>query len=278
MKCFMFPGQPLERNAAIPTDRDFTEISGMVRDTTGLDLDSFQWLAGEGSENVRLQIFGVAHSLYRLRALRREGVLPHYVAQHSMGIYPALVACGSIREQDALEITWRVGVAISQMAEREEYALGCVIGLTLERVLDLARNNNVYLANHNTSRHFLLAGRKGDIAIAIEEAVKAGAFSTRTFCCDAPLHTPLMAPLEGDFWEIFSDYRYAEPECPLLNHLDQQPLEASSIGSFMLRELSLPVYWDATYRALRNAGCHQFHELGAGESLKKYCRWIEGEL
>lgn len=278
MNCFMFPGQPLTRPDSLPDDPDFAEIAQLVRRITGLDLASFRWTEGEGSENVKLQVLGVAQSLHALRALRGSGMRPALVTQHSMGIYAALAACGSVSEAQALEIAWRVGLSMSGMAQEGPYALCCVIGLTADPVLAVARNNRVHLANHNTSRHFLLCGRKGDIDAAASEALEKGAFSIRSFDCDAPLHTPLMAPLERELRGIFAGYRYGEPACPLMDHLEQRLLSGSDIGDFLLRELCLPVYWERTYRAARSAGVTSFIEVGSGDSLKKYNRWIEGEI
>jgi [acyl-carrier-protein] S-malonyltransferase len=278
MNCFMFPGQPLSRGATLPDDADFAQIAELVRRVAHLDLESFDWLDGEGTDNVKLQLFGVAQSLYRLRRLRSQGVRPGLVAQHSMGIYPALVACDCLPEAQALEITWRVGSCLARMGKTQQYALGCVIGLTQEPVLALAGTNRVHLANHNTSHHFLLSGKKEDMAQAMVEAMETGAFSARTFSYDAPLHTPLVAQMEQELGEVFADYRYAEPACPLMDHLDQNYLSAAGIPRFMLRELSLPVYWERTYRTLRTAGVKNFFEVGAGEALKKYNRWIEGEI
>lgn len=278
MNCFMFPGQPLARGASLPDDPDFAQVADLVRRTAHLDLETFQWLEGDGSENLKLQVSGVAQSLYGARRLGRTGIVPGLVTQHSMGIYAALAACGSISEADAVEMTWRVGSAMLRMGDGETYALGCVIGLAEGPLLDIARNNAVHLANHNTSRHFLICGRKRDIESAVSEALQNGAFSVRTFDCDAPLHTPLMAPLEQELSGIFADYSYREPHCPLLDHLDQQYLDSATIEAFLLRELFQPVYWEKTYRASRCAGAKEYHEVGLGDSLKKYNRWIEAEL
>jgi [acyl-carrier-protein] S-malonyltransferase len=278
MNCFMFPGQPLTRSTPLPHDSDFKEVADLVRRTAGLDLARFEWVRDSGSESVKLQVFGVARSLYALRRLRHGGIAPDIVTQHSMGIYAALAACGCVSEEVAVEITWRVGKLLERMRQEGRFALGCVSGLTLEPLLSVACNHGVHLANHNTSRHFLLCGKKDDLTRAAAEAFENGAFSIRTFDCDAPLHTPLMAPLEDDLNAVFRDYRYAEPNCPLIDHLEQGLLTAATIPDFMLRELCLPVYWDRTYLAARTAGGRHFFEVGAGDSLKKYNRWIEAEL
>ena len=277
MNCLMFPGQPLAFAGKLPQDEDGAAIAGLVAQRAFLDLDTLAWL-GEGStEQVKLQLYGVAMSLYRLRKLRREAVAADFVAEHSMGIYPALVACGVLPEGEALELTFRTGVCLAQMGKRKEYALACVVGLTEGALAPLTATLGVYMANYNTSRHFLLAGERSQIERSAAAALAVGAFSASIYHSDAPLHTPLIAGIAGPLRQIAADYSYAAPRVPLINHIDQRPLAAGDIAEFLLRELTLPVYWERTYRALQEAGAGTFIEVGAGESLKKYNRWIDSE-
>ena len=277
MICFMFPGQPLAPPATLPDDPLFREIAGLARERAAFDLASFSWLGAPATDQVALQVYGVAMSLYRTRQLRAEGVAPQLVAEHSMGIYPALAAVGALSEGEVLELTVRSGRAMAAMGRAKQYALGCIVGLTLEPLLAIAENNGVFLANHNTSRHFLLSGERGKMEEACAEALGRGAFSVKIFPCDAPLHSPLMAEIAAELGAIFAGYRYREPAVPLLDHIEQEFLTAADLPAFMVQELTLPVYWERTYRALRRAGCSRFHEVGVGDSLKKYNRWIESE-
>jgi [acyl-carrier-protein] S-malonyltransferase len=275
MNCFMFPGQPLERPAQLPDDPVFREIAVMVRERACFDLESFAWTDREWTENVKLQLYGAAMSLYRARRLRREGLSPGITAEHSMGIYAALAAADSLSEEEALELAFRIGCAAARVGASGEYAIGCMVGLTLEPLLAIAGNNGVFLANHNTSRHFLLSGERLRMEEAVAEALASGAFSARTFPCDAPLHTPLMAEAAADIRTILADYSYREPTVPLVSHIDQNCLTAADLADFLPRELELPVYWERTYYALKARGVARFVEVGAGNSLAKYNRWIE---
>jgi malonyl CoA-acyl carrier protein transacylase len=110
------------------------------------------------------------------------------------------------------------------------------------------------------------------------EALAGGAFSARAFPSDAPLHTPLMEEVATPIAEICGAFRYREPAVPLLDHIDQKRLKASEMAPFMVRELSLPVYWERSYLALKAAGVGKFLEVGSGDSLKKYNRWIDSEM
>ena len=277
MNCFMFPGQPLAFATPLPDDRDFAEIARMTGERTFLDLAELSWTKGTPTENVKLQVYGAAISLYRNRLLLRQGLRPDIVAEHSMGIYPALAAAGVIAEEEALELAFRIGDCFAKLGEKAACALGCVIGLTLEPLSAIAANNGVYLANLNTSRHFLLSGRAADMAGAMAEALAGGAFSAKAFPCDAPLHSPLMEEISASLTEICGEYSYQETAMPLVNHINQKPLAASEIAGFLVRETCLPVFWEKSYLALMASGVKRCFEVGVGDSLKKYNRWIENE-
>ncbi len=277
MICFMFPGQPLTRDTTLPGDDDFAGVAALCRERTGLDLPTFTWSGEPHTEQVALQVYGVAVSLYRYRCLLADGVKPALVAEHSMGIYPALAACGVITEGDALEMTFRVGCCMERCFLGRKYALGCLVGLTTERVEALAGAGAVFTANHNTSHHVLLAGGRYEMEATLGEALKQGAFSAKLFPCDAPLHTPLLAEAETELTAVFRDYRYGEPAIPLMNHIDQEFLTAAEIPAFLLRELTEAVQWERTYRALKTFGVTRFMEVGAGDALRKYNRWIASQ-
>ncbi len=278
MNCFMFPGQPFARAGQFPDDPDFREIATMAKQRVSFDLDTFAWIGREWTESVKLQVYGVVMSLYETRRFRSTGITPSIIGEHSLGIYPALAACSSLPEEEAIELAFRVGCATAVMGESGTYAIGCVVGLTLEPLQAIAENNGVYLANLNTSRHFLLSGERKNMEAAMAEALNAGAFSAKTFACDAPLHTPLMAVVADEMRIVFNDYRYREPAVPLMNHIDQDCLTAADMAAFMLRGMQMPVYWEKTYLALKAAGGGRFYEAGVGESLKKFNRWIESEF
>lgn len=277
MICWMFPGQPLRHDLPFPVTVEGQEIVALCRAATGFDPSAWQDVDGVTPENVRLQLYGTAYSLCRARQLRLAGQAPEVILEHSLGIYAALAACGSISERAALELTARVGRILARMAETDRYALGCIIGLGSGAVEAAAANHGVHVANYNTSSHFLLAGKRTRIMAALEECSAAGAFSLSVFDCDAPLHTPLLAEVAADLEMVFSDYRYAEPLIPLLNHIDQQPLTAGRIAAFLLDELLRPVWWQLSYAAALQLGAATFLEVGAGEALKKFNRWIDSE-
>jgi malonyl CoA-acyl carrier protein transacylase len=275
MLCFMFPGQPLGHDAALPDDADFAEIAALTRDRTGFDPVSFAWNGEAYTEQVALQLYGVAMSLHRHRRLLADGDRPVVIAEHSMGIYASLAASGSISEGDALEIAFRAGDAMERRFRGREYALGCVVGMAADQVRGLAREGSVFLANHNTSHHVLLAGGRREMEATLGEAQRQGAFSVNLFPCDAPLHTPLLAEAEDELTALFRDYRYGDPAVPLMNHIDQRFLTPREIPGFLMRELTEAVQWERTYLGLKASGITRFVEVGVGDALKKFNRWIE---
>lgn len=278
MNLWLFPGQPLKREQQTPDDDDFRAIDLLCREHCGYDLRHHQSLAGwQLSEHTALQLYGVAVSLYRSRRLRKELGQPELIAEHSLGIYAALAACGSIAEADALELAGRIGGCMAAAGQGRQYGLGCPVGLTVDVVEAAARNNGVFVANYNTSRHFLLAGERDKVEAALEECRLAGAFSVSCFDCEAPLHTPLLTEIEEKLAAIVADYRFREPAIPLVEHIGQTCLTAVDIPTFLVQELLQPVWWERTWLQLRSQGAERGIEVGSGQALTKFNRWIDSE-
>jgi [acyl-carrier-protein] S-malonyltransferase len=275
--CHMFPGQPVSRVNWSLDDASFTEIAAICLSKSGFDL-----LTGEASnpkvtENMKLQLYGVCQSIRQSLKLAADGSVPDIIAEHSMGIYPALAACGALSADDAIEMTFRIGMLMADSFSYGSYSLASVIGLPVQEIQSIANNHGVYLANCNTSRHVLLAGSTSGIESAGIEAQANGAFSVKIFDCDAPLHTPMMEAISGVLKNISEDYHYSEPAVPLMGHILQKLLNSADIPEFIWREISLPVFWNNSYHALKKYGVTRFIEIGAGQSLFKFNRWIESE-
>ena len=275
MLCWMFPGQPMKRDPLLFAGAEGMEMAGLCREATGFD-PSLE--VGDGklpTEQVRLQVHGTAVSLLKARQRRNNGEAPDIIACHSMGIYAALAAAGAVSEHEALELTARAGTIMAGMAEETNYAFGCLVGLSLESLQAVVAQHGVYIANYNTAKHYLIAGERGAVMASLEAASAAGAFSASLFDCDAPLHTPLMSAKRDELEKLFAGYRYTEPVVPLVEPLGQTRLTAPEISRFLLEELLAPVWWERTYRALQAAGVHSLVEIGVGEALKKFNRWID---
>ena len=277
MICWMFPGQPVAYTDVPAGVIKFHEIAQLCQETTGYNPIGHDNTAAALTENIQLQLYGTSMSLFHFNVLTNRGLIPEMLASHSMGIYAALAASGSIDNATALELTCRIGRCIAGMRNRHEYALGCVIGLTCGPLKSVASGNGVHIANHNTSRHFLLAGERGKIDASLIDARNAGAFSVSAFPCDAPLHTQLIWEIAGDLHRIVADYHFLEPQIPLVEHIGQTTLTAATIPAFLVDELCHPVYWEKTYRALRSRGATRFQEVGANLVLSKFNRWIDSE-
>jgi malonyl CoA-acyl carrier protein transacylase len=277
MICWMFPGQPIAFADTPSDDPEFQKIALLCQGATGFNPLEIHAPASPFSQSIRLQLLGTCVSLHRAYQLTNQGSAPDLIAEHSMGIYPALAVSGSIDNATALALTCRIGAAMAEMNLHCEYALGCVIGLTCATLETIADNNGIYIANHNTSRHFLLAGERKKVAVALVEATASGAFSTSSFPCDAPLHTPLINEIAGSLQRIVAEYSYREPGIPLVEHIEQTALTAATIPRFLVDELCRPVYWGTTYRVLRSRGGTRFQEVGLGSALSKFNRWIDSE-
>ena len=63
-----------------------------------------------------------------------------------------------------------------------------------------------------------------------------------------------------------------------MSHRGELLEDPSHIRDFLHDELLEPVFWEKSWHALRESGVDRFIEVGVGDTLKKFNRWIESEL
>jgi len=71
---------------------------------------------------------------------------------------------------------------------------------------------------------------------------------------------------------------HVEHQVRLRDNLEKRRVQAADIPGFLVEELCRPGFWEKTCRALRREGVTQYYEVGAGQALTKFKRWIDIEL
>src|SRR6185503_2634857 len=108
---FLFPGQGAQ---AVGMGRALAERFDDARDTfatadrvLGFALSNVCWNgpAEELKKSVNTQPALLAHSIAALRLVEAAGLVPAFVAGHSLGEYSACVAAGALSFEDALALT-----------------------------------------------------------------------------------------------------------------------------------------------------------------------------
>jgi [acyl-carrier-protein] S-malonyltransferase len=284
---FVFPGQGSQAvgmlaalAAAAPTVRGtFDEASAVL----GFDL----WkLVSEGPDEAlnateRTQPAMLAAGVATWRAWRaRGGALPSVVAGHSLGEFTALVCAGTLQFPAAVELVRFRGQAMQEAVPAGSGAMAAIIGLEEDAVAaacrEAAQGSVVEAANFNSPGQVVIAGEKAAVERAIQAAKARGAKRAVALPVSVPAHTTLMRSAGERLRERLRTLELRTPEVRYVSAVDARAhARPDDIRELLVRQLSSPVRWTDTLRAVVADGVSQVIECGPGRVLTGLNRRIE---
>jgi len=283
--CVCFPGQIQERphlpgHHPLYGDNFAREIYAETLRLSGFDILNFSFQVGEWEPylNVKLQLSSYVISLIHYYRLQREGISPHFIAEHSMGIYAALVAAESIGFREGLLLTRDIGLLIEKRAREIGGSMCLILGLEMDQIegiRDQLDGYRISIANYNGSRNFVLSGLIRGIDRVIPLSLNLGAIAAHRLTFSAPLHCDLMEPVRAEIRGLVDGTDIREPKFPVLNHMTLSFLKKGDIKPLLAEEICRPVYWEECVRKLLRRGVTWFIELGYDATLCKLIRWID---
>ena len=215
--------------------------------------------------------------------LRSKGVLPDYVAGHSLGEYSALVAAGSLALADAAQLVRSRGRFMQEAVPAGVGAMAALLKLPegrLGQVLaEAAQREVVTAANLNSPDQVVIAGHVGAVNRAMELAKAAGARRVVRLEVSAPFHCPLMKPAQDRLAAVLNATDFRDLMVPLVNNWQAREIRTGAEArEGLYQQVPNPVRWSDTIRLLAGAGVTRFIEAGAGSVLTGLLRNIDPTL
>ncbi len=215
--------------------------------------------------------------------LREHGIEADYVAGHSLGEYSALVAAGSLRFADALRLArWR-GRYMQEAVPPGVGVMAAILRLPdgrLDTILaEAAQGELVSAANLNSPDQVVIAGHAGAVARAMELAKAAGARRAVPLPVSAPFPCALMKPAQDRLVVDLNATEFADLSRPLINNVAAREVRGGADArQGLIDQVSSPVRWTDSIRALAAKGVERFIEVGAGSVLTGLLRSIDKSL
>ena len=218
-------------------------------------------------------------SVVAYRVLEAEaGLRPLAMAGHSLGEWSALVAAGVLSLADAVAGVRERGRLMQQAVPPGAGAMAAVIGLDAEGVERLCReaaNGDVLaLANLNGGGQIVVAGHAAavDRLVALAVAQRARA---QQLPVSAPFHCALMEPAAAGLARHLAGVRFGVPAVPVFTSVEARRVAATEdISGLLVRQVTLPVRWEETVRAMLPLEPTLALEVGPGRVLTGLLRRI----
>ena len=228
--------------------------------------------------NTQPAILTCSVAIYRVVAER--GLNPDFVAGHSLGEYSALVAAGSIKFSDAVQVVRKRGQYMQDAVPAGQGAMAAIMGLSPAVVADAckraAENEVCAPANLNSPEQTVISGNAGAVKRAVEIASQLGAKRAVMLAVSAPFHSALMMPAQEKLAADLKKITFSDLRVPLITNVDaDSETSGEEARDALIRQVSMPVRWEESMRTLIDEGVNTFVEVGPGRVLTGLLRQIE---
>jgi [acyl-carrier-protein] S-malonyltransferase len=208
------------------------------------------------------------------------GTAPALLSGHSLGEFTALVCAQALEFAPAVELVRFRGELMQQAVPAGSGAMAAILGLEDADIeaacAEAACGAIVEPANFNSPGQVVIAGEAAAVARAIEAAKVRGAKRAVLLPVSVPAHSSLMRGAAQRLAERLSSLTLGRPKIRYVSAVDAAAHEEpQEIRALLVRQLSSPVRWSDTLRAVSGAPIAQVIECGPGKVLSALNRRIE---
>ncbi len=287
---FTFPGQGSQAiGMGLELAKAYPQAKAVFDEVDEALHQNLSTLMFEGSEDeLRLtenaQPALLAVSMAVVRVLEAKGISvaknASFVAGHSLGEYSALCAAGTFTLSDTARLLKTRGQAMQQAVPVGEGAMAAILGLTLEDVLEVAKQAGqggvCDVANDNAPGQVVISGNVNAIERAIILAKAKGAKRALLLPVSAPFHCSLMCSAAEKMEEVLALVNMNNPVVPIISNVLAAPIsDANEIRRRLVEQVTGKVRWSESISWLTGEGeVTDLLELGAGKVLSGLARRI----
>ena len=286
MKAYIFPGQGAQfTGMGLPLYENSAEAKSLfehANDILGFDITSIMF---EGSKDdlKETKVTQPAIFLHSVILAKSLGIgfdisLFKYFAGHSLGEFSALVANGTLRYEDGLQLVSQRAQAMQQACDMTKGTMAAVLGLDNEIVENTCQSIDgvVVAANYNCPGQLVISGAVDAIHLACDALKEKGARRALVLPVGGAFHSPLMAPAKEQLAAAIENTIFHTPGCPIYQNVTAMPVaNETEIKSNLISQLTAPVKWTQSIQQMIQDGADEFIEVGPGNVLQGLVKKID---
>ncbi len=274
-KAFVFPGQGSQFSGMGKDLYDSSPIAHALFEEAdrilGFEISKIMF-EGSDEELKQTKVTQPAvfiHSVAAALALGDE-FQPAMVAGHSLGEFSALAASGALSFESALRLVYARALAMQKACEKTPSTMAAVLALPDEKVEEVcATIEGVVAANYNCPGQVVISGTKEAVAEACKRLKEAGAKRALPLAVGGGFHSPCMEMAREELAAAIATTEFHTPRCPIYQNVDAKPhTNPEEIKANLIAQLTSPVRWTQSVRAMIADGAEEFVECGPGNVLQ----------
>jgi len=223
------------------------------------------------------------HSVIAFKSI--EGARPDMVAGHSLGEFSALVANGTLRFEDGLNLVSLRAKAMQKACELQPSTMAAVLGLDDKAVEDICARVQqesgevVVPANYNCPGQLVISGSVKGVELACIALKEGGAKRALVLPVGGAFHSPLMEPARQELQQAIQSTHFNNPSCPVYqNVVARGIINKEEIKQNLIDQLTGAVKWTQCVQAMIKDGAGRFTEVGPGKVLQGLILKINKEV
>lgn len=213
------------------------------------------------------------HSIIAFKSI--GNARPDMVAGHSLGEFSALVANGVLSFEDALQLVAIRAKAMQKACELNPSTMAAILGLADEKVEEICAEVEketgevVVPANYNCPGQLVISGTVNAVGISCERMKAAGAKRALMLPVGGAFHSKLMEPAKKELKAAIESTTFHTPSCSVYQNVVAKAIfDKEEIKQNLIDQLTGPVRWSQSIRAMINDGASKFTEAGPGKVLQ----------
>jgi len=218
------------------------------------------------------------HSVIRAKMLK--DFHPDMVAGHSLGEFSALVANNTLSFEDGLKLVSQRAMAMQEACEIKPSTMAAVLALDDKIVEEICASIEgiVVPANYNCPGQLVISGSIEAINEACEKMKAAGAKRALVLPVGGAFHSPLMEPAREKLAAAIENTNFNDPNCPIYQNVTATAItDKNEIRKNLVAQLTAPVRWTQSVKAMWADGATMFTEIGPGKVLQGLVKKIAPE-
>lgn len=193
---------------------------------------------------------------------------PAFVAGHSLGEYPALVAAGALSFDDAVRLLRTRGELMAAAGKARPGTMAAVIGLDVSECEDVCRESGAEICTINAPGQIVVGGIRESVVRALDYAQARGAKKVIPLSVSGAFHSSLMRSAAEGMVNPVATTGFAELQVPVVANCTATAIDDTTrVRNELVDQVHRPVQWARTVEFLGEQGVDTFVEFGPGRVL-----------